>query len=278
MADFAGFGPGSQPEEEDGGVLEFMELPKEMATFRAPALPEPHDAVGLEAAKSVLNAMALSLEGLHPGQCIVHDLTGLSHRDSAFVSDVLGDGEVSILCGSTIQAQESVMAGIWRVRETDANGTLIADRVEIGAFPQSIAALAFRDSTSSIAVPQSFGLGVFNAPPLLAEINEAIALSGPDNAVPHSINLSLLPHTEDDLTVLDQLLGKGPVTVLSRGYGNCRVMSTGLRHTWWVRFYNSQDALILNSIEISMLPDVVAAAPEDIADSAGRLREIMAVY
>lgn len=276
MAEFVGFGPGSQPAEDDGGVLEFMELPKEMAVFRAPIL-DRHDTTGLDAGKAVLNAMADSLDAWQPGACLVHDLTGLPKRDIAFVSDVLGNGEVSILCGADIQAQESVMAGVWRVRETDATGAVLSDRVEIGAFPASIAAAAFRGSSSAAVVPPAFGPGVFNAPPLLVEINEAVARSGPDNPSPHAINLSLLPHTEEDLTLLDEILGKGPVTILSRGYGNCRVMSTGLRHVWWVRFYNSQDTLILNSIEVSMLPDVVAASPEDIADSAERLREIMAV-
>lgn len=278
MAEFAGFGPGSQPAEEDGGVLEFMELPKEMTTYRAPVLPEPQDTKGLERPKTILRTMISSLDVWKPGDCIVHDLTGFSPREAAFVSDVLGDGEVSILCGAETQAQESVMAGIWRVRETDGAGNLVSDRVEIGTFPASVEKRAFLHSRASIDIPQNYGMGVFNAPALLAEINDAIERSGPDNPDAHSINLSLLPHTEDDLTLLDDLLGKGPVTVLSRGYGNCRVMATGLRHTWWVRFYNSQDTLILNSIEVSMLPDVVSASAEDIADSADRLREIMAVY
>ncbi|MGL1701369.1 hydrogenase expression/formation C-terminal domain-containing protein, partial [Vibrio parahaemolyticus] len=46
------------------------------------------------------------------------------------------------------------------------------------------------------------------------------------------------------------MLGRGSLIVLSRGYGNCRVTNTGTRNVWWARFYNSQDALILNTIEI----------------------------
>lgn len=278
MTEFLGFGPGSQPVDEDGGVLEFMELPKAMATYRAPALPEPEQVADLAAAKAILWAVAADLKGWQPGTSITHDLTHLSRKEAAFVSDVLGDGEVSVIGGAHLQAQESVMAGVWRVRETDADGAILGDRIEIGVFPPSIEAITFRGSRSAIDIPPAFAPGVFNAPPLLVEINEAIARSGPDSADNHSINLSLLPHTEEDLTLLDTLLGKGPVTVLSRGYGNCRVMATGLRHTWWVRFYNSQDTVILNQIEISMLPDVVVASAEDIADSAVRLEEIMAVY
>jgi hypothetical protein len=36
--------------------------------------------------------------------------------------------------------------------------------------------------------------------------------------------------------------------------------------------------LILNSLEVAAVPDVVAAAPEDISDSAVRLSEILAPY
>lgn len=278
MADFMGVGPGSQPGEEDGGVLEYMEMPKGMTIFRAPILPEPDATEGIVEAKAVLRRILASLEDWKPGTCPRHDLSGLDKKNLDFVSQALGDGEVSIICGNSIQSQESVMAGVWRVRVTGASGQLVSDVVEVGIFPQSVMAHAFAGSGHAIDIPRSFGAGVFNAPPLLAEINEAIGKSGLGDNPAHVINLSLLPHTEDDLTLLDTLLGHGPVTILSRGYGNCRVMTTGLRDTWWVRFYNSQDTLILNSIEITPLPDVVCASPEDIADSAERLSEIMAIY
>ncbi|WP_064697652.1 hydrogenase expression/formation protein [Rhizobium aegyptiacum] len=279
MSNYTGaVGPGSQPSEEDGGVLEYMEMPKGMTVFRSPILPEPDQLLGVDAAKAALRRVMVQLKDWKPGTCPRIELSGLDKQNVDFISQALGDGEVSIICGGTIQCQESVMAGVWRVRETGAGGVLVSDAIEIGIFPQSVIARAFAGSSHAITIPRSYGPGVFNAPPLLAEINEAIAKSGLGGAAPHAINLSLLPHTEEDLSVLDELLGQGPVTILSRGYGNCRVMTTALRDTWWVRFYNSQDTLILNSIEVSNLPDVVCASPEDIIDSAERLSEIMAIY
>jgi hydrogenase-1 operon protein HyaF len=47
---------------------------------------------------------------------------------------------------------------------------------------------------------------------------------------------------------------------------------------WWVKFYNSEDALILNTIEIVDVPEVARAAAEDLADSAERLKEILEIY
>lgn len=70
----------------------------------------------------------------------------------------------------------------------------------------------------------------------------------------------------------------GDTIILSRGYGNCRVSSTRTNNVWWVQYYNSQDAMILNSIEIINVPEVVCAAQEDIDDSAERVAEVMDIY
>jgi len=80
-----------------------------------------------------------------------------------------------------------------------------------------------------------------------------------------------------DIAFLDHHLGTGDLTVLSRGYGNCRITSTRLAHVWRVVYYNSADAVILNSVEVTALPDVALAAPEDLRDSHERLADILAM-
>jgi hydrogenase-1 operon protein HyaF len=42
-----------------------------------------------------------------------------------------------------------------------------------------------------------------------------------------------------------------------------------------VVYYNSQDAVILNSVEVTDMPEVACAAPEDLQDSAERLVEVL---
>ncbi|WP_192178527.1 hydrogenase expression/formation protein [Mesorhizobium amorphae] len=275
---FGGIGPGSQPGEEDGGDLQYMEMPKGMATSATPVLPEKENVAGLEAALAVLSALAESLGRSSPDcENAVHDLSGLDRANRALIDQALGEGEVSIICGDDLQAQESVLTGIWRVRQTGPDGRLVRDFVEIGAFPSAVLERAFAGCRNTLAVPTTYPMGVFNAPPLISELNDRIPLVGL-GVGPHVINLSLLPHTEEDLTFFDGLLGQGPVIVLSRGYGNCRVTSTATRCVWWVRFFNSTDDLILNTIEVTALPEVVRAAPEDIADSRQRLLEILEVY
>ncbi len=119
--------------------------------------------------------------------------------------------------------------------------------------------------------------GILNSPPLFTELNDKIPAYTP-GMLPHVINLSLLPQTEEDLAFLDQQMGVGPTTILSRGYGNCRVTSTTARNVWRVKFFNSRDAIILNTIEVVDVPAVALASQDDIGDSIDRLQEILKVY
>jgi hydrogenase-1 operon protein HyaF len=271
------FGPGSQPEEQDG-VLSYMQMPSSMSVFSAPSLPEPEDAEARDAGKAALQEALCALESMTNGeQAAAIDITHLDGANRKFIDQVLGEGEVSVVAGATHQAQESVLAGVWRVQIANSEGRIVTDLIEVGSFPRAILDVTFAGARDSVSIPKTFGQSVFNAPALLPEINEHIEKVDLA-ASPHVINLSLLPHTVEDLELLGQQFGKGDVAILSRGYGNCRVASTGTRNVWWVQYYNSQDTLILNSIEITPLPEVVCAAREDLTDSAARLREILEIY
>jgi hydrogenase-1 operon protein HyaF len=91
----------------------------------------------------------------------------------------------------------------------------------------------------------------------------------------HVINLTLFPMTPEDHTVLAQALPVGPVAMISRGFGNCHVTSTGLADVWRVQYFNNMNTLILNTIEVVDVPEVVLAAAEDLADSRERLAELV---
>jgi hydrogenase-1 operon protein HyaF len=271
-------GPGSQPGEEDGSILEYVRMPDDMRVFSLPDLPEPEETEDLAPAKAVMAQISQRLdnyEGDGPENAV--DLRGLDAANLAFINQLLGEGEVSIVAGENLQAQESVFAGVWRLRQTAGDGAVVADRVEIGRFPSQISALAFAHAQAEIEMPDAFGENVFNTPALISELNARIPEAGPGRA-PHAINLSLLPHSEEDLQLLNGLLGRGDITILSRGYGNCRITATATKFCWWVLYFNSQDTLILNSVEVTPMPEVACAAAEDIADSAERLADIREVY
>lgn len=207
------------------------------------------------------------------------DITDLPADDRELLSQVVGEGEVAgvavLTDGVVAQVQESVMAGLWRVRFTDASGALVADYLEIGAIPQAV-----RKAAELAAADISFGAppqGAMNVMPVLAEIRERMAAHTPGVAS-HIINFSLLPMSEADMGFLQETLGDGPVRLVSRGYGTCRVLATGARNVWSVQFFNAMDTIILDTLEIGDVPAAACAADEDFRDSAERLREIDEAY
>jgi hydrogenase-1 operon protein HyaF len=268
-------GAGTQPVDEDGAELAYMEMPKGMRTYSMPAVPEPDEVEDIDAALALMDEVR---DALAEGRSASFDLGGLDRQNRSFVDQILGDGEVSIVAGSTIQAQESVLAGVWRVYELDAAGCLQKDTIEVGSFPLCVLQAAQAAAAPALTphngpVPAM----VYNAPALVTEMTDRLAVWR-HGADAHIINLSLLPVSDEDIGYLDARLGPGSVTILSRGYGNCRISSTGTRNGWYVRYFNSREAVILNTIEITEVPSVACAAPEDLEDSAQRLGEILDVY
>jgi len=92
----------------------------------------------------------------------------------------------------------------------------------------------------------------------------------------HVINLTLFPLTPEDHQVLEQAFPVGPVAMISRGFGNCRITSTLARDVWRVQYFNSMNTLILNTIEVVDLPEVAIAAADDLVDSRERLADLVA--
>lgn len=272
---------GSQPADADGVVLDYMQMPREVWTYDVPVVPEPEEAAGLDEALAVLARVNDLLADHSAGDPpAVVELDHLDAANRSLVDQVLGDGEVSVRFDGDFRAriQESVLAGVWRVQYVDDAGNVQRDVIEIGGIPSLVGDAVFEAARERIdidraAIPE----GVGNAAPILVELGDKQSAFA-DGAEPHVVNLTLLPCTDEDLDFLAMTLGSGPAVILSRGYGNCRITSTGTRNTWWVQYFNSQDTLILNSIEVSRVPDVACAAPEDLADSAERLTEILEVY
>lgn len=267
----SGFGPGSQPTEDDGMELDYLAMPSGMQTFAA-HLPEIEDTEALAPALAFLAEIAVACdEAAQIGAGRSMPLDGLDAANRALVLETLGEGEVSAICegdGPALRAQESVFAGVWVVADGDAR------RIEVAPIPRDIAARAFEPQTPAIGALAPRGPGVVNAPALVAELMDQSAIWRP-GADPHVVNLSLLPHTPEDLDHLETALGTGSVRILSRGYGNCRVSATGLANLWRVQFFNSSDALILDTFEVSTVPEVALAAREDFEDSAVRLCEVL---
>ena len=267
------FGPGSQAEDEG---LDCMQMPQGMQTYRPPRLPEPEALAGRRGAVRVLHAVLAALAGDGPASVA---LDGLQRDERTLVNQVLGEGEVSAQwlaeAGDTraAQVQESVFAGVWRVIEHDRHGAR-HDRIEVGAVPALLRRAAEEDGRSPPRLAPTPPEGVLNANHVLAELAQHRAAWRP-GAPSEVVNLTLLPMSPADIAWMDHVLGTGRVLVLSRGYGNCRITSTRVPRTWRVVYYNSQDQVILNTVEVGELPAVACAAAEDLADTRERLAEVL---
>ena len=264
----AGFGPGSQPGPEDGAELSYMAMPSGMRTFEA-RLPEVADPVAAQPLLDALAALADAADAAAQGRTEAGlDTATLAPACRALLAQTLGEGEVSIVMETRPRAliQEAVYAGLWRVRR-DGRET-----IEVGGAPATLWGEAHVPVRPAKGLSVPTGQGVMSAPAIVAELLEKSA-SHRDGDLAHVVNMTLLPHSPQDLAHLDAALGQGAATVLSRGYGNCRVEATAVPKVWRVRFFNSMDQLILDTLEVTALPEVVLAAPEDLRDSAERLRE-----
>lgn len=270
-------GPGSQIEDEE---LDYLPMPQGMSTYQPPRLPEPDALDGHGAAIAVLDQVLAVLQAAIRGESVAPvDLSGLGAADREIVNQALGEGEVGAQVAdgqgsALVQVQESVFAGVWRVIERLPDGGL-QDRIEVGAIPEVLKTCARQDGASGHRPAARLPEGVMNAPTLLQELHDQRQQWRAGQSA-HLVNLSLLPLSPADMACLEEQLGTGRVVILSRGYGNCRISSTRVPNTWRVVYYNSQDAMILNSIEVVDMPEVACAAPEDLVDSQQRLREVMA--
>lgn len=266
-------GPGSQPADD---APAYMEMPHGMRTFSMPLMPEPKEIGKAAPVRRIIERLCEIIDRrLHGASAeAVIDLGDLDVANLALLNQLLGEGEVAamVTSGTHAHIQETVFAGVWRVRFFESDGSLLQDWIEVGPVPvvlKKAAMVGARPRWSGADAPA----GVMNAPGVLSEIAGKLA-DYEDGDEPWVINLTLLPGTPEDAAYLSGVLGTGPVSILSRGYGNCRMHSTAVQNVWRVQFFNSQDKLILDTIEVTSVPAAALAARQDLEDSRERLAEL----
>lgn len=264
--------------EEPGEAADFMPMPREMATFEMPRLPEPGtdtEAADVAGARAVLQVLLAQMgrwlaEG---GELPVLELSGLPAGTLRVLNEALGEGEVSAVVESEdeIRIQETVFSGVWRQQHLRGSH-LRHDLLLAAPMPPIVAARAAERGAARLR-ELPLPAGAMNVPALVNELQEAMDRCGPGTPA-HVINLTLLPLSREDAAHLDALLTGGAVLVLSRGFGNCRISSTAARHVWRVQYFNNMQTLILNTIEVVALPEVALAAREDLLETHGRLADL----
>jgi hydrogenase-1 operon protein HyaF len=265
-------GPGSQPPEEVD--FDYLPMPREMNTFSMPMLPQHADAANMAQARVLLERFLERFDRWRQGEARL-DLAGADEGAVKILNETLGEGEVAIrIVGPReIRIQETVFAGVWRERHFDERGAVVHDWLQACGIPPTALAAA-REAARPTLAPLAVPPGAMNAPALLHEIGEQMAAPHAPGS-PHVINLTLLPLSPEDQGLLEAALPAGPVAILSRGFGNCRIGSTAARNVWRVQYFNNMQTLILNTLEIVDVPEVALAADEDLADSRERLNELV---
>lgn len=102
-----------------------------------------------------------------------------------------------------------------------------------------------------------------NAPPLLREISDMMRqlLATGESG---TIDLSALPLTPADLDWLHAKLGEGEIAVTLQADGESTLNETALSGVWWVVHHNEQGAVTSQFIEVSYVPDLIKAHPQDV--------------
>lgn len=105
---------------------------------------------------------------------------------------------------------------------------------------------------------------------LLREVAQGLATLAA-TGTPTALDLRSLPMTGADREELEQTLGRGDVAVTLEAAGRTEVWETRFAGVWWLRHFGSDDRIAAETIEITAVPDIVTAHPDDIAAASRRL-------
>jgi len=198
------------------------------------------------------------------------DVGHLPTAERAALAEALGEGEVVVNDTAIGVIRESRLPGVWCRLGGDAGHI---SRLEVGERP-TLSGNETRPPGPELRFtnpPED----LMNGPAVLAEIEQHQAAFRPTGE-PHTVNLSRLPLTPGDHAFLGDRLGEGDVTIRVRGYGETRIIAARIPNVWRVRHYNASDQLLLDTVEVNDFPTIARATPEDLADSAARLSDLLA--
>jgi hydrogenase-1 operon protein HyaF len=199
------------------------------------------------------------------------DATPLDAEARSLLASMLGQGEVSVTVTGAAPAQirESALQGLWMVDAPGRQGIELADLPEV-----VLRTVSSAGGRLDLPAVDALPAGAMNVLPVLAEIKHHMGIRGDS----HEINLTLLPMTEVDLQLLETVLGHGDVEIWARGYGSCRITSCAAGQIWRIHYFNSEDRMILDLIQVGGVPVAARATEEDMTESAVRLDELIAAY
>lgn len=101
-----------------------------------------------------------------------------------------------------------------------------------------------------------------NAQPLLREVRDLLQRLI-DSGESGAIDLRAMPLSEADLLWLAGQLGKGEVMIKLNMNGESTIVETQAPGVWWVTHHNEKGKVVSEFIEVTWVPELVAAQRED---------------
>lgn len=105
---------------------------------------------------------------------------------------------------------------------------------------------------------------------LLREVSRALTALA-ETGTCEAIDLRSLPLSSGDRADLESALGRGEVAATFDASGQSEVWETRHPGIWWVRHLGGDGRVAAETIEITPIPDILAAHPDDIRAGAARL-------
>lgn len=113
-----------------------------------------------------------------------------------------------------------------------------------------------------------------NAYALLYEIVDCLQILLSDGQ-PSRIDLAAIPMSDDDLELLQENLGEGPImaeVMEEEGDGVLRISETGIPGVWWLQELDEEEQLQTEYIEINTIPEALQVDAELINDGRDALQ------
>jgi hydrogenase-1 operon protein HyaF len=90
-----------------------------------------------------------------------------------------------------------------------------------------------------------------------------------------AIDLRSLPMSAQDRVELRRALGEGEVQATLNAEGISNIRETQVPGVWWVEHHDRQGELMAELIEVTLMPQILMSALEEIAAGACALRELV---
>jgi hydrogenase-1 operon protein HyaF len=120
-----------------------------------------------------------------------------------------------------------------------------------------------------IKAEEGYSIGSLHA--LLAEIAAHLEKLAHDGTT-GSIDLNGLPFAPGEYEQLRQMLGQGEVSARIEAIGPSEIIETRYPGVWWVTHYNVEGDVVADTLEITLIPEIIKSQPEDVLAGLELLR------